>query len=130
MAAGKSVSSIEKSLPLPLAGGAHRAAPVGPGPHQNHLLGALPADDFKRIASDLELMAMKLGDVLYESGDQLRYVYFPITCIISLLYVMEDGASFNSSTIVANLFFELSTSVRDAFKSACKARNASALIAV
>ena len=36
---------------------------------------------------------MKLGDVLYESGDELRYVYFPTTCIISLLYVMEDGAS-------------------------------------
>jgi len=36
---------------------------------------------------------MRLGDVLYESGDRLRYVYFPTTCIISLLYVMEDGAS-------------------------------------
>jgi len=36
---------------------------------------------------------MNLGDVLYESGATLRYVYFPSTCIISLLYVMEDGAS-------------------------------------
>ena len=36
---------------------------------------------------------MNLGDVLYESGDKLRHVYFPTTCIISLLYVMEDGAS-------------------------------------
>jgi CRP-like cAMP-binding protein len=36
---------------------------------------------------------MKLGDVLYESGDQLRYVYFPTTCIVSLLYLMKDGAS-------------------------------------
>ena len=36
---------------------------------------------------------MKLGDVLYESGAKLRYVYFPTTCIISLLYVLEDGAS-------------------------------------
>ena len=36
---------------------------------------------------------MKLGDVLYESGDQLRHVHFPTTCVLSLLYVMEDGAS-------------------------------------
>ena len=36
---------------------------------------------------------MRLGDVLYESGDELRYVYFPTTSIVSLLYVMEDGAS-------------------------------------
>ena len=36
---------------------------------------------------------MKLGDVLYESGDKLRHVYFPTTAIVSLLYVMEDGAS-------------------------------------
>ena len=62
-------------------------------PRQNHLLDALPAGDYERIASHLELIPMPLGDVLYESGTHLRYVYFPITCIISLLYVMEDGAS-------------------------------------
>ncbi len=62
-------------------------------PHQNHLLDALPAADYDRIASHLELITMKLGDVLYESGAKLRYVYFPTTCIVSLLYVMEDGAS-------------------------------------
>ncbi len=62
-------------------------------PHQNHLLDALPADDYRRVASDLELIPMNLGDVLYESGAKLQYVYFPTTCIISLLYVMEDGAS-------------------------------------
>ena len=62
-------------------------------PHQNHLLDALPASDYERIAPHLELIPMKLGDVLYESGDRLRYVYFPTTCILSLLYVMEDGAS-------------------------------------
>ena len=62
-------------------------------PKLNHLLDALPANDFERLASHLELIPMGLGDVLYESGDKLRYVYFPTTSIVSLLYVMEDGAS-------------------------------------
>ena len=62
-------------------------------PHQNHLLDALPASDYERLASHLELILMPLGDVLYESGAKLRYVYFPTTSIVSLLYVMEDGAS-------------------------------------
>jgi CRP-like cAMP-binding protein len=62
-------------------------------PHQNHLLDALPAGDYERIASHLELIAMPLGDVLYESGAKLQNVYFPTTCILSLLYVLEDGAS-------------------------------------
>jgi hypothetical protein len=62
-------------------------------PHQNHLLDALPGSDYDRIASHLELIPMPLGDVLYESGVKLRYVYFRTTSIISLLYVMEDGAS-------------------------------------
>ena len=62
-------------------------------PRQNHLLAALPAGDYERLASHLELVPMKLGEVLYESGGQLRYVYFPTTSILSLLYVMEDGAS-------------------------------------
>jgi hypothetical protein len=62
-------------------------------PHQNHLLDALPAGDFSRIAPHLELIPMRLGDVLYEPGVKLRHVYFPTTSIVSLLYVMEDGAS-------------------------------------
>jgi CRP-like cAMP-binding protein len=62
-------------------------------PKQNHLLYALPTADYERVASHLELIPMKLGDVLYESGATLRHVYFPTTCIVSLLYVMEDGAS-------------------------------------
>jgi CRP-like cAMP-binding protein len=66
---------------------------VGPSPHQNHLLDALPRGDYERVASHLELVPLQLGDVLYESGVKLRHVYFPTTCIISLLYVMEDGAS-------------------------------------
>ncbi len=93
MAADKSGRGTVKAPPLPLADRAHMAAPVGPSPHQNHLLDALPASDFERIASHLELIPLNLGDVLYESGSRLRYVYFPTTSIISLLYVMEDGAS-------------------------------------
>jgi CRP-like cAMP-binding protein len=62
-------------------------------PKQNHLLDALPPSDYERLSSHLELIPMRLGEVLYESGVQLRYVYFPTTAILSLLYVMEDGAS-------------------------------------
>jgi CRP-like cAMP-binding protein len=53
----------------------------------------MPASDFARIAGHLELITMKLGDVLYEPGTRLRHVYFPTTAIVSLLYVMENGAS-------------------------------------
>jgi CRP-like cAMP-binding protein len=62
-------------------------------PRQNHLLRALPAPEAERLLPHLEFVPMPLGNVLYESGSQLRYVYFPTTSIISLLYVMEDGAS-------------------------------------
>jgi len=62
-------------------------------PDQNHLLAALPAEDRERLFPHLELVQMPLGEVLYESGNELRHVYFPTTAIISLLYVMLDGAS-------------------------------------
>jgi CRP-like cAMP-binding protein len=62
-------------------------------PRQNHLLEALPATDYQRLAPHLELIKMPLGEALYESGGRLQYVYFPTTSIVSLLYVMEDGAS-------------------------------------
>ncbi|MEQ1486003.1 Crp/Fnr family transcriptional regulator [Methyloglobulus sp.] len=62
-------------------------------PYQNYLLAALPTDIFERIAPHLELISMPLGDVLYESGNPLNYVYFPITAIVSLHYVLENGAS-------------------------------------
>jgi CRP-like cAMP-binding protein len=67
--------------------------PVPHDPRQNHLLRALPVEESERIFPQLELVPMPLGEVLYESGSQLRYVYFPTTSIVSLLYVMEDGAS-------------------------------------
>ena len=62
-------------------------------PNQNHLLAALPAGEFARLQGHLELVPMRLGEALYESGGRLRHVYFPKTSIVSLLYVMEDGAS-------------------------------------
>ena len=62
-------------------------------PNQNHLLAALPTAEFERIAPYLELVAMPLGEVLYESGGQLQHAYFPATAIVSLHYVMENGAS-------------------------------------
>src|SRR5690349_10737265 len=62
-------------------------------PRHNHLLDALPAAEYGRLEPHLELVPMPLGEVLYEPGVQLRYVYFPTSSIVSLLYVMEDGAS-------------------------------------
>jgi CRP-like cAMP-binding protein len=62
-------------------------------PRQNHLLRALPAAEWERILPRLELVEMPLGEVLYESGTQLRHVYFPTDSIVSLLYVMKDGSS-------------------------------------
>jgi len=62
-------------------------------PQQNHLLNALPEEDFLRIASMLELVEMELGLALYESGGHLKHVYFPTTSIVSLLYVLESGSS-------------------------------------
>ena len=60
---------------------------------ENHLLAALPADDFARVKSKLEFVSFKLDDVLYESGDKMDYAFFPTTAIISMLYVMENGAT-------------------------------------
>ena len=62
-------------------------------PKQNHVLAALPAEDYARLLPDLELVPMPLGWAVYESGDHMGYVYFPTTSIVSLLYVMESGAS-------------------------------------
>jgi len=60
---------------------------------QNRLLAALPSADYERILAELEPVELPLGMVVYESGGTLGYVYFPTDSIISLLYVMEDGAS-------------------------------------
>lgn len=60
---------------------------------ENHLLAALPDAEWQRWLPQLERVDMPLGRVLYESGCTLSHVYFPTTTIVSLLYVMENGAS-------------------------------------
>ena len=67
--------------------------PTAHSPTQNHLLAATPAADYQRLSAHLELVPMPLGEALYESGGRLQHVYFPTTSIVSLLYVLEDGAS-------------------------------------
>ena len=64
-----------------------------PDPKKNHLLDSLPAAEWARWEPLLEKVDLPLGLVLYESGSLLSHVYFPTTAIVSLLYVMEDGAS-------------------------------------
>jgi CRP-like cAMP-binding protein len=68
-------------------------------PQQNHLLAALSAAERERLYPHLQLVPMPLGKVSYESGDLLRHVYFPTDSIISLLYVMADGASAEISVV-------------------------------
>lgn len=70
-----------------------------PQPHQNRLLSVLPTEVQERVFPQLELVPLALGMVLYESGDTMRHVYFPTNCIVSLLYVMENGASAEISVV-------------------------------
>jgi CRP-like cAMP-binding protein len=67
--------------------------PAPQSPLQNQLLAALPAADYQRLLPQLEPASLKLGLALYESGGEQGYVYFPSSSIVSLLYVMQDGAS-------------------------------------
>lgn len=80
---------------------------VAPGPavpdcgeiRKNQLLAALDKADGARLFPQLEHVELELGDVLYESGDELRYVYFPVNSVVSLLYVMKNGSSAEISVI-------------------------------
>jgi hypothetical protein len=93
MTAGRPDRSGGTAQSLDAVGGVKPVVPVPHSPRLNHLLDTLPAEDYERIADHLELIPLRLGDVLYEPGVRMRYVYFPTTAIVSLLYVMEDGAS-------------------------------------
>ncbi|WP_373510244.1 Crp/Fnr family transcriptional regulator [Thiocapsa sp.] len=71
----------------------HTQPPAREGRTQNHLLAVLPEPLYERLFPHLTLVALPLGEALYESGGSLRHVYFPTTAIVSLLCVMESGAS-------------------------------------
>src|SRR6187397_2206533 len=64
-----------------------------PNPRDNHILDALPDEERDRLFPYLSFVSMPLGKVLYESGETLKHIYFPTDSIVSLLYVMKDGAS-------------------------------------
>ncbi|HTB68607.1 MAG TPA: Crp/Fnr family transcriptional regulator [Steroidobacteraceae bacterium] len=68
-------------------------------PRQNRLLAAFPPAERERLFPQLELVAMPLGKVLYEPGDVLPHVVFPTDCIVSLLYMLADGASAEISVV-------------------------------
>ena len=67
--------------------------PQSHSPNQNHLLAALPKEEFERLRPHLELVPMRLGEMLYEPDEQLRHAYFPTSAIVSLHYVTESGES-------------------------------------
>ncbi|RYX92531.1 MAG: Crp/Fnr family transcriptional regulator [Comamonadaceae bacterium] len=62
-------------------------------PPQNHLLAALPAEEYARLAPHLEMVTMTSGDQLYAPGVRMQHAFFPVSAIVSLLYVTEDGHS-------------------------------------
>ncbi|WP_299198549.1 Crp/Fnr family transcriptional regulator [uncultured Amphritea sp.] len=73
--------------------------PDASSPLQNKMLAAFPEEVKRRIFPHLKLTTMPLGKVLYESGDKLEDAFFPTDCIVSLLYVMEDGSSAEISVV-------------------------------
>jgi CRP-like cAMP-binding protein len=92
---------------------------------RNALLAAVPAEQFERWRPHLKRVDMPLGHSAYEAGEQMSHVYFPLDCIVSLLYVMENGASAeialvgNEGVVGVSLFMGgLSTSSRAVVQSA------------
>jgi len=73
--------------------GTRSARPVQFTPRQNHLLAALPQDEYARLLPHLELVHLPVGWTVYGAGDQQKYLYFPITGIFSKCYVTKDGAA-------------------------------------
>ena len=78
-------SSVAPSFVMPVS--------VPATPSENRLLAALPLDEYQRLLPQLANVFFGLGEVVYEFGGQLDYVYFPTTAIVSLLYTMENGSS-------------------------------------
>ena len=78
------MTAVRGASPIPI--------PI-PSPRLNRLLASLSAADFATLAPDLEAVPMRLGQMLYEPGQQLHHAYFPGTAVVSLHYVTESGAS-------------------------------------
>ena len=72
---------------------------ITPLMRQNHILNALSPEVLSRLAPHLELIPLPLGEVIYESGAAMTHVFFPTDSIVSLLYVMENGASAEISVV-------------------------------
>jgi CRP-like cAMP-binding protein len=72
-----------------------------PHPKLNRMLAALPAKDYERLLSELELIEMPLGWTMSESGDHVNYLHFPVSGIVSLIYSLEDGSS-SETALVGN----------------------------
>jgi CRP-like cAMP-binding protein len=66
---------------------------------ENHLLAALPAAQFQRLAPHLERVPMRLGETIYRPGEHLQHAHFPTSAIVSLLYVIESGASVEIASV-------------------------------
>lgn len=86
------LKSPMSKIQLPLQNNLHQA-------QQNHLLAALPTEELDTFVANLELVQLRLGEMLYEPGGQLQHAYFPTTSIVSLHYVMESGASAESAGV-------------------------------
>ena len=67
----------------------------------NGLLSALPTKVYERLVPHFAQLSFRLGDVLYESGERLKYVYFPSSCVVSLIYTMSNGASAEMAVVGA-----------------------------
>ena len=62
-------------------------------PGMNLLIRSLPDEEYARILPKLQLVSLPLGKVIFESGDKLSYIYFPVSSVVSLLYIMENGGT-------------------------------------
>ena len=80
------------------------SAPQNKNLIENHLLATLPRGEYERILPHLEPVTFSLGESIYESGKQLKYIYFPTTSIVSLLYTMENGAAAEIGVVGIALF--------------------------
>ncbi len=74
---------------------------LSPDPKLNRMLASLPASEYERILTDLDLVEMPLGWTISESGDHVNYLHFPTSGIVSLIYSLEDGSS-SETALVGN----------------------------